>query len=165
MSDIERHETPGGEFQDPLSNYDPAPLHDPIEKALLEQTVGVVESQPCAIVAPDTPVHQAVQRMANLEVGCLVVAENERLVGVFTKRDVLDKVALQYNEVKDQPVREVMTPKPEFVFETDAVAAALCVMASGGHRHVPVLDSEERIVGIVSPMRVTAFLQGYLEHE
>ena len=61
--------------------------------------------------------------MAHLEVACLVVAENMRLVGVFTKRDVLDKVALQFQEIKDRPVSGVMTSQPEFVYETDPVAA------------------------------------------
>ena len=165
MSDPERHETSAGQFEDQLSNHAPATHHDPLEKALLEQTVEAVESQPCVIVAPDMPVHQAVQRLANLEVACLVVADKERLAGVFTKRDVLDKVALQYDEVKDCTVSQVMTPKPEFVYDTDPVAAALCVMASGGHRHVPVLAADDRIVGIVGPIRVTKFLQRYFEHE
>ena len=74
MPDPERHE---GTYKDPL------------EKAILEHTVDAVESQPCAIVSPDTPVHQAVQRMSNLEIACLLVGENERLVGIFTQRDVL----------------------------------------------------------------------------
>ena len=165
MSDSERDETSADEFKDPLSNYDSATYHDPLEKAIAQQTDGAVESQPCATIAPDTPVHQAVQRLSNLEVACLVVAENRRLLGVFTERDVLDKVALQFDEVKDRPVSEVMTPKPDFVYETDAVAAALFVMAASGHRHVPVLDPNERIVGIVSPIRVTTFLQRYFEHE
>ncbi len=150
MPDPERHE---GTYNDPL------------EKAILEHTVDEVESQPCAIVSADTSILQAVQRLANLEVACLVVAEKQRLVGVFTIRDVLDKVALQFEEVKHRLVSEVMTSRPEYVYDTDSVAAAMCVMVSGGHRHVPVVDSDERIIGIVSPNRVMTFLQHNLVHE
>ena len=165
MSGPEHHETSAQESKHPLRNYAPATHHDPLEKALLERTVDAVESQPCAIVGLAMPVHRAVQRLANVEVGCLVVVDKGRLAGVFTKRDVLDKVALQYDEVKDCPVSQMMTPKPAFVYDSDPVAAALCVIASGGHRHVPVLNSNERVVGIVSPIRVTFFLQRYFEHE
>jgi CBS domain-containing protein len=46
-----------------------------------------------------------------------------------------------------------------FAYETDSAGAALSVMAVSGFRHVPVLDVDDKIVGIVSPPRVTAFLQ------
>jgi CBS-domain-containing membrane protein len=164
MTGPEDHEISAEEFKDSLSNYAPATHHDPLEKALFEQAVSAVESQPCTVVAPEMPVHQAVQRLVNLEVACLVVVDERRLVGVFTKRDVLDKVALRYDEVKDCPVGQMMTPKPAFVYDSDPVGAALCVMASGGYRHVPVLDSSDRVVGVVGPIRVTTFLQEYLEH-
>ena len=164
MSGPEDREISAEEFEDPLSNFEPVTHHDPLEKALFEQPVSAVESQPCAVIAPEMPVHQAVQRLVNLEVGCLVVVDEHRLVGVFTKRDVLDKVVLQYDEVKDCPVGQVMAPKPAFVYDGDPVGAALCVMASGGYRHVPVLDSSDRVVGVVGPIRVTAFLQEYLGH-
>ena len=60
-------------------------------------------------------------------------------------------------------VSEVMTPNPVFLYETDSLASALCVMALYGFRHVPVLDLKENIVGIVSPQRVAMFLQEQIE--
>jgi CBS domain-containing protein len=132
---------------------------------LSEETVTAIRTQPCTIISPDTPVHRALQTMVDRNISCLLVAEDERLVGVFTRRDVLDKAALRYDEVKAWPVSELMTRNPSYVYETDPVAAALCVMASGGHRHVPVLDDNHKIAGIVGPVRVTRFLAHYVEGE
>ena len=134
---------------------------DQLERALVEESVAAIRSQPCTVVAPDLPVERALQTLVDLEIACLLVAKDDHLIGVFTKRDVLDKVALSYDEVKDRPVSELMTRNPVFVYETDPVAAALCVMASGGHRHVPVVDTQGKITGIVSPLRVTTFLSQF----
>jgi CBS domain-containing protein len=134
---------------------------DQLEQALVEESVTAIRTQPCPVVPPDMTVQQAVETLVELGISCLLVAENEQLVGVFTKRDVLDKVALNYDEVKDQPLSDLMTRNPIFVYETEPVAAALCVMASGGHRHVPVVDSQNRIAGVVSPLRVTDFLSRF----
>jgi CBS domain-containing protein len=81
------------------------------------------------------------------------------LVGVFSERDVLSKVVLEYDKVKDLPVSEVMTTEPIYVNETDSAVVALSVMALCGYRHVPVVDLNDNVVGIVSPQRVTEFLQ------
>lgn len=136
---------------------------DQLERALVEESVAAIRSQPCTVVPPDLPVQRAIQTLVDLEIACLLVAEDDHLIGVFTKRDVLDKVALNYDEVKDRPVSELMTRSPVFVYETDPVAAALCVMASGGHRHVPVVDTQGKITGIVSPLRVTKFLSQFFQ--
>ena len=77
----------------------------------------------------------------------------------------MDKVALEFDAVKDRPVRDLMTAKPVYVYATDSAAAAFTVMAVAGYRHVPVLDLDENLVGIVSPQRVTSFLQEHLNKE
>jgi CBS domain-containing protein len=88
----------------------------------------------------------------------MIADDDDRLVGVFSDRDALVRVAERYDEVKDLPVSQVMTANPVFIRNTDSAAAALCVMAVSGYRHVPVVDIDGQIVGIVSPQRVTAFL-------
>ena len=88
-----------------------------------------------------------------------MVEENGKLVGVFSDRDVLDKVALEFDAVKDRPVRELMTTNPVYVCETDTPAAALAVMAVSGFRHVPLVKLDETILGIISPQRVIKFLR------
>jgi len=150
------------EFQDPLENYDPKVYNDPLEEALAEETVDQIRHEPMATIGPDTPVGEAVRKLAGLHVACLLVEQDGELLGVFSDRDVLDKVALELDDVKDQPVRNFMTDNPVYVYETDSSAAAFSVMAVVGFRHVPVLNLKQKLVGIVSPQRATEFLQQHL---
>lgn len=153
------------DFQDPLENYDPKVYEDPLEQVLAEVTVDQIRHEPMATIAPDAPVWEAVKRLAGLHVACLLVQKDDELLGVFSDRDVLDKVSLEFNEVKDLPVRDIMTDNPFYVYETDSSAAAFSVMAVAGFRHVPVLSVKRKLVGIVSPQRVTTFLQEHLSKE
>ncbi len=148
-----------GEFADPLENYDPNEYADAMEEALAEETVASIRSKPYAEISPDKPVRSALQALAGLKVASLLVVEDEKLVGVFTERDALERVASCYHEVKDLPVREVMTSNPVVVYETDPAGAALSAIAVAGYRHVPVLDINDKVVGVISPHRVFEFVQ------
>ena len=150
-----------GEFQDPLENYDPPAYHDALEQALDERTVADIQSQPYSSVTPGTSVQAALEMLAQTHIACLLVEEEGKLVGVFSDRDFLKRAALEYDDVKDRPVREAMTADPIYVFESDSAAAALAVMAVSGYRHVPVVNHDHQLTGIVSPLRVLAFLKEY----
>jgi CBS domain-containing protein len=150
------------DFVDPLQNYEPKEFADPIQEALAEETVMSIQYTPVATISPETTVEEALQKLADIHVACLLVVDDGRLVGVFSDRDGLDKVALEYDDVCQRPVSEFMTPNPVYVYETDASASALCVMAVNRHRHVPVLDLDEKVTGIISPQRVTQFLHDRL---
>ena len=152
-----------GEFTDPLENYEPKQYADALEKALAEHTVADMQHKPYVSIPPEMPVEEAIKELAGLGVACLLVEDETRLIGVFSDRDVVNKIALEYDDLKDRPVREVMTADPVFVYESDSAAAALSVMAVSGFRHVPVTDLKERVIGIVSPQRVTSFLRRHYE--
>lgn len=149
------------EFQDPLENYDPKRYADPMEAALATQPVAEIQSTPYASVSPGTSIADAVRKLASLHVACLLVEQNGKLVGVFSDRDVLGKVALEYDDMKDRSVSEVMTQDPVYVYDNDSSATVLTVMAVSGFRHVPVVNLDDTIIGIASPHRVTGFLQRY----
>lgn len=154
-------ESPQEEY-DPLSDFEPKTYHDALEEALAEMTVREIRHSPHATIGPDQPVSEALQLLASQQVACLLVEKDGKLEGVFSDRDVLNKVALE-PEMLSRPVREVMNANPVYVYEQDPPAAALCVMAVSGYRHVPVVDLDEHVVGIVSPQRVTEFLSKYFE--
>jgi CBS domain-containing protein len=150
------------EFQDPLQNYDPPEFTDELERALAEEPVGTIHCSPFAQISPDAPALEAIAKLQELGVGCLLVTEGKRLVGLFTERDVLNRVAENFRKASSLPVRELMTESSISVDESDPAGAALCVMAAFGYRHVPVLDSNRQVVGVVSPQRMLEFLLKYL---
>ena len=153
------------DFQDPLENYEPRKYDDPLEQALVEEEVDAIRHAPFVTIPPSTPVHEAVEKLGGLHVACLLVAKQHRLVDVFTDRDVLTKVAFEYDKVKDQPISAVMTADPIYVNETDSAVTALSVMAQCGYRHVPVVDLNDNLTGIISPQRVLEFLQRHFSKE
>ncbi len=154
-----------GEFQDPLENYDPPKFDDPIERALHEETVLAIQSQPCTRVSADSTVAEVLKTLVGEGIACVLVEAGGKLVGVVSDRDILDKVALEYEAVQDKPVRDIMTPDPVYVDENQSAASALAVMAVSGYRHVPVVDVDENIVGIISPQRVTKFLRNCMDQQ
>ena len=117
-----------------------------------------IQAKPFQIIDANQPVHDAMKVMGEKNIASVIVTENDRLVGIFSERDVLNKVAENYEKMKDQPVREVMTPNPVAVYEIDSPAKAMNQMAIGGFRHVPILDLDDKVVGVLGPRRVTAYV-------
>lgn len=99
------------------------------------------------VVEPETSLGEAARRMAERNVGTVLVLEVDRLVGILTERDVLRAVAAGWDEA--QPVSGRMTVGPETIESTDTTEHAGVLMIHGGFRHLPVVD-EGRVVGILS---------------
>ncbi len=145
-------------FDDPLRDYSEPTYDDTIQRAVCESPITDMKHKPFTAVEADTPIEQVLRKMVKLTIACVVVTRNDKLVGIFSERDVLDKVADQYENVKNEPISSVMTSEPVAVRTTDTPAKALATMAVGGFRHVPILSVEEKVVGIVGPRRVNNYL-------
>ncbi len=100
---------------------------------------------------PDEPVIAAVLRMAELGIGALpVVDESGRLVGIFTERDLLVRVVAKRLDPEKVLVGTVMTPNPVTIGPNEPVEEALRIMNKIRARHLPVVDENGRLIGIVS---------------
>jgi CBS domain-containing protein len=93
-------------------------------------------------VTSDTPAIDAINKMQAARVGCALVIDNGKLVGIFTERDVLKKLTGKRACAADTPVKELMSPNPETLRETDSVATALSKMSLGRYRHIPVQKAD-----------------------
>ncbi len=145
-------------FEDPLSNFEPTEYESEVARALAEDPVTVIELTPDVRVGVDTPVREAIRILHDRQVSSLMVVEAEKLVGIFTERDFLERVAEQFPKWEDVSIGQVMTPHPTVVYESDPVGAAVAAIAIAGHRHVPVIDADGKPLGIVSPRRVFRFI-------
>jgi len=108
-------------------------------------------------VAPTQTVGEALGLMRRDRVGCILVCQDDRLVGIFTERDLMRRV-LAAGKPLSVPVGECMTPNPAFVQSKDSVGSALRRMEEGGYRHLPVVDEVGRAVGILSVKRIVHYL-------
>jgi CBS domain-containing protein len=86
----------------------------------------------------------------------VLVKEGEVLVGIFTERDLLRKVAMRVDPSKTK-IGTVMTRDPEAVSFHDTIAAVLNKMTVGGFRHVPLVDVKRRPVGVLSMKDIVNF--------
>jgi CBS domain-containing protein len=104
---------------------------------------------PVISVSPDSTVFDALQRMAEHNIGAVLVLSAGRLAGIFSERDYARKVALHGLTSKTVPVGELMTGK---VFTVDAAWTAeqcMALMTEQHIRHLPVLEGDQ-VVGVVS---------------
>jgi len=100
-------------------------------------------------VRPDQPVQEAASFMLNADAGSVPVTEGDRLLGMITDRDIAVRaVAKGYGP--ETPVRDVMTNDVICARDSDDVADAATKMSEAQVRRLPVVDSDERLCGIVS---------------
>ncbi|MBA4190890.1 MAG: CBS domain-containing protein [Planctomycetaceae bacterium] len=114
-------------------------------------------SPPLAIDAASS-VADAVAAMRTGKVGCLLVTDRGRVVGIFTERDLLTRVLAAGRSLDTTRMRAVMTPDPVTVGPKDPVRTAIKRMQRGGYRHIPVVDEAGRPVGTLSARRVVHYI-------
>jgi len=113
-----------------------------------------IASIPAAIVTTQSSVIEAVQRMSEKGVGAVAVLDKNELVGIFTERDLMNRVVLEGRDPKTTTMSEVMTREVETVRKDMLVGEALRLMVERRFRHLPVVGSDGRVLGILSVRNV-----------
>ena len=101
-------------------------------------------------VTPETPVGEAARLMSQEDVGSLPVVDGERLVGVVTDRDIVVRAVAEGKDPRGMPVREVASVDLVTIHEDDDLSDALEAMARHQVRRLPVVDRQERVVGVLA---------------
>lgn len=115
-------------------------------------TVGQVlksKGQEFWYVAPSMTAYEALEIMADRNVGALLVIEDGKLVGIFSERDYARKVILKGKSSKSTAVRELMTSPPICIGPGESIHECMVLMTKNHIRHVPVVD-ERGLIGVVS---------------
>ena len=123
---------------------------------LKTETVSRLHPTPPWLVQLTQPVSDAIKLMREKKVGCVLVCEQRRIVGIFTERDLLRRVMAQGKPL-DTSMEDCMTPNPVTVNPKDSISSAIKRMQKGGYRHLPVVI-DERPVGILSVKRIVHYL-------
>jgi CBS domain-containing protein len=100
-------------------------------------------------VSSDSTVYDALQAMADKNVGALLVIDGDRLVGIFSERDYARKIILHGKASKDTLVKEIMSAEVFWVRPDQTLEDCMQLMTDKRIRHLPVLD-EGRLVGVIS---------------
>ena len=113
---------------------------------------------------PDETVCDAAKRMAEQGCASILVIKDERLLGIFTERDLLVRVAAAGLELTTTKLRDVMTADPETIGADEPVQEAVRRMDEGSFRHLVVV-SGGRVLGVVSTRDIPALTMGRMAQE
>jgi CBS domain-containing protein len=100
-------------------------------------------------IGPDAKVIEALQLMAQKDIGALAVMDGGRLVGMLSERDYARKVILHGKTSEDVPVREIMTSEVVTVEPSQTVEQCMALVTQRRIRHLPVCENG-RLIGLVS---------------
>jgi CBS domain-containing protein len=100
-------------------------------------------------ISPNQKIFEALQLMAEKDVGALLVLDGENLVGIISERDYARKVALEGKSSKDSPVSEIMSTKVMYVELDSSTDDCMALMINKKIRHLPVYD-KGKLVGVIS---------------
>ena len=135
-----------------------APVRKALDAYTLQEPISVLPFVPPISVARGVTVAEAVRLMQENHVGCVLVEEAGRLVGIFTERDVLNKMMGSARDPAQTAVETVMTADPEALPVDAAISFALNLMSEGGFRHLPLVDEARRPVGMLSVKHIVNYL-------
>jgi CBS domain-containing protein len=101
------------------------------------------------LVRPDQTIREAAHLMAELDIGCLPVEDNDKLVGMLTDRDIAVR-AVSEGRGPDTLIRDVMSSEVKYCYEDQSVDEITSNMADIRVRRLPVVNRSKRLVGILS---------------
>jgi CBS domain-containing protein len=116
---------------------------------MLRKIADMMTGGELAELAPGATVYEAACLMKARTCGSVLVTSEHKLKGIFTERDVVNRVVASKLDPLTTPLAQVMTEKPDTVRPDTLAVAALRMMEDGGYRHLPVVKGG-RILGVVS---------------
>ena len=116
------------------------------------KVAGILEEKGAGVwsVASSDTVFSALETMAEYNIGAVLVLDGDELSGIVTERDYARKIKLAALGSGDTPVANIMTTPVVTVVPTASVAECMDLMTDRRIRHLPVVDDDGRLVGIVS---------------
>jgi signal-transduction protein with cAMP-binding, CBS, and nucleotidyltransferase domain len=115
-------------------------------------------------LTPEDTVEKAAIDMTAKHVGSVLITQNNRIIGIFTERDLLNKVIAKGLDPKKTPVSLVMTKKVVTVTPYTSIEDCYSLMKKVGCRHLPVIENNQAI-GIISMRHVLSWTINQLEYE
>jgi CBS domain-containing protein len=119
-------------------------------------SVQLLETKDYVCVTPSAPLSEAIEQMKKDEGGCVVICEDERVVGIFTERDLLHKIIGQEVDF-NAPISAWMSTEVEMLTPEATIGDAVLVMNEKGYRNIPLIQNG-RLVGSISLLDVITYL-------
>ena len=112
----------------------------------------------------ETPISVLIRQMAEGNRGCVLVEKEGRLHGLVSERDILCKV-IEKKMGDEEPASSIMSTDLKTLFPDDTLDKAIRVMTEGGYRHVPLVDSNRRILGMITARNIIDYISEHFPAE
>jgi CBS domain-containing protein len=127
---------------------------------IFAKPLSVLNPRKPVCVTRDTTVAEVITLLKGKNVGCvLVVGDEGKLVGIFTERDVLYRVAGLIENLKDILVESLMTPRPTSLKASMPISHALHLMGLHGFRHVPLVNEDDKPLSSIAFRDIVHFIE------
>lgn len=100
-------------------------------------------------ISPQATAFEAMQKMAEHNIGALLVMEDKRILGILSERDCVRKLDLQGRSSRTTPVEEIMTPRVLYIEASRSIEEGMALMLEKNIRHLPAMEGD-RLLGMIS---------------
>jgi CBS domain-containing protein len=125
-------------------------------KRAREDSVSLLETDDYVCIEPSAPISQAIEIMKQDEGGCAIICEGERVVGIFTERDLLTKIVGEEIDL-NAPVSQWMSPVVATLTPDATVGEAVTIMNEKSYRNIPIVE-DGKLIGSISVFDVISYL-------
>lgn len=101
-------------------------------------------------VKPESTVYESLKKMAGQNVGAVIVTKGSKILGIFSERDYARKLVLMGKTSRDSKVEDLMTDRVHAVRLSTTINDCMKLMTDNRVRHLPVIDENENLVGVIS---------------
>jgi len=131
----------------------------------MNDLIQLAANQKLEFLEPDTTVAEAAKKMSELRVGSMLILDGNELKGIFTERDLMNRVVSQGKDYKTTKIKEVMSTKLVVVNQHETIPNCYHLMQKKKCRHLPILDDNNKVIGMVSIRDLLSWMYRDLEIE
>lgn len=125
----------------------------------------VLGTRPFPTASPSNTIRECAFIMKEWKSSAVLVVKEDQLLGIFTERDIVFRCVALGCPLDTIPVSSVMTREPQTIHVDKPFGHALHMMYEGGYRHMPVVDEEGKVIGLLSAQDALALDGALLEQE
>lgn len=133
----------------------------PVGDGMLRDPIRDLKPKKPITTSPGTPLEDVLQIMLENKIGSILVTEDEKLVGIFSERDAVNRVGVEFGVLRGQPISDFMTSMPGTLEATNKIIFAVHKMAIGGYRHVPIVEGDCPI-GVISIRDILQYAEEHI---
>jgi len=136
----------------------------PLRKILSETTLSRLPLTPPLLVDIGETVEDIIHKMNEASLGCVLILKDKKLAGIFTERDLVHRV-IDENIDLQTPIGNIMNSPVTTLSPEKSIAQTICMMVEKGYRHIPLMNKEGEILGLVRSRDIINYFAEHFPYE